>query len=167
MLGYYFSSAGGKRWAGGVAGAFAALGLPVPRLAEDAQYPLQQTSCPALYVSAARTDDRASEARLLSPGALRAEAYALYLALAREWAAPGDWPVDSITVRDAAGRPLAGAAITLGGAIVLESDAFGRVRFARTEAGPIEVGVDEPRLRARAILLDSARGLLLTGPSGR
>lgn len=110
--GYYFSSAGGKRWAESAVSLLAKLGLPKPGIAEDAQYPLQQTSCPALYIAPARIDDAASETRLRGPGTLRAEAYALFLSLAREWA-PSDWPLDSLEVRDDAGRPLAGALVTL------------------------------------------------------
>jgi len=165
-LGYYFSSPNGKRWAESTGRELARLGLAAPRLAEDAQYPLQQTSCPALYVSTARVDDPGSEDRLLAPGALRAEAYALYLALAREWASSGAvWPVDSVEVRDADGKPVAGAAVTLGGSLVLETDARGRARFARTEPGPLEADVLHPRLERRQVLLDSSRGVILTGLS--
>jgi N-acetylmuramoyl-L-alanine amidase len=165
MMGHYFSSAAGKAWAGRSAEALARLALPAVAPAEDAQYPLQQTSCPALYAAPARVDE--AEARLLAPGTLRAEAYALFLALAREWAPNADWPLDSLEVRDTAGRPVAGAAVTLGGALVLESDALGRIRFARTEPGPIEVVVRDPRARARALLLDSERGIVLTGNNDR
>jgi N-acetylmuramoyl-L-alanine amidase len=166
-LGYYFSSANGKRWAERTAETFARLGLPTPRLAEDAQYPLQQTSCPALYVSPARVDEPVSEARLFAPGTIRAEAYGLYLALAREWADEGQWPIDSVEVRDAQGRPAIGAAVTLGDAIELETDARGRVRFARTEAGPLAAEVIHGRESGRSILLDSSRGAaVLTGSRG-
>jgi len=165
MMGHYFSSAAGKAWAGRSAEAFARLALPAPAPAEDAQYPLQQTSCPALYAAPARVDE--AEARLLAPGTIRAEAYALFLALAREWAPNADWPLDSLEVRDPAGRPVAGAAVMLGGALVLESDALGRIRFARTEPGPIEVVVRDPRARVRALLLDSDRGIVLTGNNDR
>ena len=131
---------------------------------EDAQYPLQQVSCPALYAAPARVDS--AEDRLLAPGALRAEAYALYLALAREWAGEADWPLDSIAVEDAAGRPAAGVPVVLGGALVLETDASGRVRFARTEPGPIGAEVRLGGARIRRVLLDSERGVVLAGPSG-
>ncbi len=167
MLGYYYSSAPGKHWAAGAGESFTLLGLPAPPLAEDAQYPLQQTSCPALYVSPARVDAPASEERLLAPGGLRAEAYALFLALAREWAPDAPWPLDSIEVRDAEGRPVPGATVTLGGALVLETDGSGRARLARTEPGPLEALVDDPRVRARAVLLESERGRILTGTPGR
>jgi hypothetical protein len=165
MMGYYFSSAAGRAWAARATDAFARLGLAAPAPAEDAQYPLQQTSCPALYAAPARVDD--AEERLLAPGTIRAEAYALFLALAREWAQSADVATDSLEVRDAAGRPVAGATVTLGGALVLETDALGRIRFARTEPGPIEVEVHDPRAAARALLLDSDRGVVLTGLSGR
>ncbi|MGH7731970.1 MAG: N-acetylmuramoyl-L-alanine amidase, partial [Candidatus Eiseniibacteriota bacterium] len=171
-FGYYFSSQVGRRWASGAITIFAALGLAPPPAAEDAAYPLQQTSCPALYASPARVDSASDEEGLLAPGALRAEAYALLLSLAREWAPAGEaepgpgWAMDSLEVRDAEGAPVPGALVTLGAALVLETDRLGRVRFARTEPGPLEAVVDEPRVRARAILLDSTRGAVLTGPRG-
>ena len=136
-------------------------------MSDEAQYVVQQTSCPALLASPGSLADEASEARLLAPGALRAEAYALFLALAREWAPDAAWPADSLTVLDAGGRPVAGAAVTLGGALVLVTDASGRIRFARTEPGPMDVVVEDPRLPARATLLESQRGAVLTGTTGR
>jgi len=160
--GYYYSSAPGRRWAERTSATFGALGLASPPAAEDALYALQQTSCPSLYVSAARVDSAGDEAMLLAPGGARAEAYALYLGLVREWA-PQAPPIDSLEVRDAHGAPVPGAHVTLGDALVLETDAFGRLRFARTEPGPLEAVVDEPRVRARAVLLDSMRGAVLTG----
>ena len=166
-LGYYFSSPAGRAWAERTAAELARLGLPAPPLVEDAQYVLQQTSCPALYVSLARVDDAADENRMLAPGALRAEAFALFLALAREWAPEADWPPDTIAVHDEGGRPVPGAPVVLGGALVLETDALGLVRFARTEPGPITIEVDDPRVRARNVLLDFARGAVLTGPRSR
>jgi len=69
-------------------------------------------------------------------------------------------------VRDAADVPVPGAFVTLGDALVLETDRQGRARFARTEPGPIEATVDDPRVRARTVLLDSTRGAVLTGPRG-
>jgi N-acetylmuramoyl-L-alanine amidase len=167
MMGHYFASAAGKAWAARSAEALGRLALPAPAPAEDAQYPLQQTSCPALYAAPARVDVPAEEERLLAPGTIRAEAYALFVALAREWAPAADWPTDSIEVRDAAGRPVAGAAVTLGGALVLESDERGKVRFVRTEPGPIEVTVADSRLSARALLLDLDRGIVVTGHTDR
>jgi hypothetical protein len=134
---------------------------------DEAQYVVQQTSCPALLAAPGSLADEASEARLLAPGALRAEAYALFLALAREWARDAAWPADSLTVLDDAGRPVPGAAVTLGDALVLVTDASGRVRFARTEPGPIVVAVEDARLRARTTLLESQRGAVLTGTTGR
>ena len=161
-FGVYPASPGGRRWAERAAAEFAKLGMASPAIEDDAQYPLQQTSCPALYASARRIDR--DEEALLEPGALRAEAYALYLALAREFAREADWPADSLEVRDADGRPVAGALVTLGGALVLETDAFGRARFARTEPGPMLAEVRHPRVWARRVLLDSDRGVVLTGP---
>ncbi|HEY6866088.1 MAG TPA: N-acetylmuramoyl-L-alanine amidase, partial [Candidatus Eisenbacteria bacterium] len=116
-LGYYFSSAAGRRWAERSARALADLGRPAPGIAEDAQYVLQQVSCTALCVSTARVDS--AEDALLAPGALRAEAYALFEALAREWAGDADWPADSARVLGEGGEPLAGMPVVLGGALVL------------------------------------------------
>src|SRR5262249_54311841 len=82
LIGSYSSSAPGRAWAERPAASLAALGLPAPAPAEDAQYPLQQTSCPALYVSPARVDVAVSESGMLAPGAMRSEAYALFIALA-------------------------------------------------------------------------------------
>jgi N-acetylmuramoyl-L-alanine amidase len=166
-LGHYFSSDGGRAWAARTGAAFERLGLPRPPIEEDAQYPLQQTSCPALYASVARVDSAATEEALLAPGALRAEAYALYLGLLGEWSAGAEMPVDSVRVLDAEGRPVAGAAVTLGDALLLESDERGIVRFARTEPVPVEVSVADSRVNATRVLLDSARGVILTGPRGR
>jgi N-acetylmuramoyl-L-alanine amidase len=169
MIGYYYSSPGGHAWALHALAAFDTLGLKSPPLAEDAQYPLQQTSCPALYVSPARVDAPASEERLLSPGVLRAEAYALYLSLALEGAPAGAaWPGDSLSVTDGAGAPLAGVPVTFGGALVLETDALGRVRFARTEPGPMLVEAASGAASARRILLEFERGVVLrTGSIAR
>ena len=166
-IGHYFSSAPGRRWAQRTGEILAALGLPAPPAAEDAQYPIQQTSCPSLYAGFARVDSAAEESRLLAPGTLRAEAYALFVSIAREWNENPGWPLDSLEVRGARGDPAGGAPVTLGGALVLETDPFGRARFFRTEPGPIELVVDDPRIRARVVLIDSARAPTLTGPPGR
>jgi N-acetylmuramoyl-L-alanine amidase len=166
-VGYYFASAAGKRWAQRTALWLARLGLPSPPVRDDAQYPLQQSSATALYVATARVDDAASEGRMNMPGAARAEAYALFLGLADEWAPNGAWPADSLQVRDPQGRPAAGALVTLGDAMILQADAAGVVRFARTEPGPLEVRVEHPGLRVRAILLDSDRGVVLIGHADR
>ena len=169
VVGHYFSSGAGRRWAQGVASAFAELGLADSlHVGEVAKYALTQTSATALYVSGGRVDSAASEARLLAPGACRAEAYALFLALAREFArepSPGaGWPLESLVVRDAAGVPLAGAPVTLGGALVLQSGPGGRVRFAHTEPGPLEVRTYDPGAGERVRLLDSGRGRDVPGP---
>jgi N-acetylmuramoyl-L-alanine amidase len=166
-LGYYFSSAAGKRWAEHTATEFERLGLLAPRIAEDPAYPLTQTSCPALVAAPAAIDQPEMEVRLLAPGGLRSEAYAMFLGLAREWAPDAAWAADSIEVRDAAGAPLAGVAVTLGGALVVETDAFGRARFARTEPGPIEAGIEDPRARGRVVLLELQRGAVVTGSRDR
>jgi len=166
-LGHYPASATGRAWAARSAAVLAALGLPAPAVGEDAQYVVSQTSCPSLFASPSSLGDASSEARLLAPGALRSEAYALFVALAREWAPQAAWPADSLTVLDAGGRPVPGAAVTLGGTLVLESDALGRVRFLRTEPGGMEVAVDDPRVQVRTLLLESQRGAVLTGKTGR
>jgi N-acetylmuramoyl-L-alanine amidase len=166
-LGHAPGSAAGTAWAERSAQALAALGLAAPAVAEEAQYVIQQTSCPALFASPAALGDEASEVRLLAPGALRAEAYALFLALAREWAPQASWPPDSLTLLDPVGHPVADAAVTLGGAFVLVTDASGRIRFARTEPGAIEVVVEDSRTHLRGILLESQRGAVLTGTPGR
>lgn len=166
-LGHAPGSAAGAAWAERTAQALATLGLVAPAVSGEAQYVIQQTSCPALFAAPSSLGDEAAEARLLAPGALRAEAYALFLALAREWAPQAAWPADSLTVLDPAGRLLADAAVTLGGAFVLVTDASGRIRFARTEPGSIEIVVEDARTRFRGILLESRRGTVLTGTPGR
>jgi len=166
MLGYWFSSAAGKRWADGTATALASVGIAAPKAAEDAQYPLQQTSCPALYVSVARIDAPAAEERLARANAIRDEAYALYLGLAREWADATHWMPDSIAVRDADGRPASGASVVLGGALVLLTDERGIARYVRTESGQLDVEIAHPRVHAHRVLLDSMVGETVTG-SGR
>ncbi|HYM81997.1 MAG TPA: hypothetical protein VEY91_11395, partial [Candidatus Limnocylindria bacterium] len=163
-IGYYFASPAGKRWAQRTATTLQQLGLPPPPLAAEAQYPLQQTSCPALYVSLARVDSAAHEQRMHAPGALRAEAYGLFIALAREFDDPPEWPIDSLDVRDANARPAPGTPVTLGGTLVLESDALGRIRFARSEPGPLEARLARPG--SRRVLLDSDRGVILTERHG-
>ncbi len=160
-LGYYYSSAGGHRWAEHTAAALAALGLPGVAPAEDAQWTLQQTSAPALYASLARIDERTSEARLLAPGAVHREAYALLVGLAREWAPTADWPADSLQVLRPGGRPAAGAAVTLGDALVRIADAQGRIAFLRTEAGAMAVRAEAREGTVRTVLLDARRGAVL------
>lgn len=160
-LGYYYSSAGGHRWAEHTAAALAALGLPGVAPTEDAQWTLQQTSCAALYASLARIDERTSEARLLAPGAVHREAYALLVGLAREWAPTADWPADSLQVLGAGGRPAAGAAVTLGDALVRTTDARGRIVFLRTEPGAMAVRGETRDGVVRTVVLDAQRGTVL------
>ncbi len=166
-LGHHPASPAGQAWAERSAQALAGLGLAAPEVAGEALYVIQQTSCPALFASPGSLGDEAAEARLLAPGALRAEGYALFTALAREWAPQAAWPADSLTLLDPAGLPVADAAVTLGGALVLVTDASGRIRFFRTEPGPIGVVVEDPRSPFRGILLESQRGAVLTGTPGR
>ncbi|MCE9626320.1 MAG: carboxypeptidase-like regulatory domain-containing protein [Candidatus Eisenbacteria bacterium] len=163
IAGHYFSSGGGKRWGQRVAATLTQLGLPTLTVGESAKYPIAQVSAVALDVSLARTDS--SEAALLSPGRLRAEAYVLFVALAAELAADASgWATDSLTVLDAAGGPVAGAPVRLGGALVVQTNAQGVARFVRTEPGTLEVVVEDPRAPQRALLLDSERGRVLHAP---
>jgi len=175
LAGHYFASGGGRRWGQRLASTLTDLGLPTVRVGESARYPLAQVSAVALYASLARVDS--SEAALLAPGRVRAEAYALYLALARdlaparpangggpEAAAVPDWPVDSLRVLDAAGVGIPGAAVRLGAALVIATDSTGTARFARTEAGPLPVAVEDERAPLSAVLLDSERGRVLQLP---
>ena len=166
-LGYYFSSAGGKRWAQRTAAWLARLGVDTVAVTEDAQYPLQQSSAVALYCGARRVDDPRAEERMNQPGAARSLAYALYLGLIEEWSSGGAGEPDSLEVRDPEGRPQPGALVTFSGALVLQADARGQVRFVRTEPGPIAVFSAQPAFEARGVLLDSTRGFVLTGPSRR
>ena len=163
VAGHYFNSAGGKRWAQRTASALASLGLDPVRVAESAKYPLAQVSAVALYVSPARVDS--AEARLQASGRLRAEAYALFLALAQELATPPvEWPLDSLRVVDAGGAARPGAAVTLGAALVVATDSSGTARYARTEPGTLPVEVFTNGVRLRALLLESDRGRVLQVP---
>ena len=163
VAGHYFNSGGGKRWAQRVSSTLAALGLDTVRVAESAKYPIAQVSAVALYVSPARVDS--AEAKLLGTGRLRAEAYALWLALAQDLAAANaEWPLDTLRVLDADGAPLPGAAVTLGAALVVATDSSGTVRFARTEPGSVPVDVLANGVRVRGLLLESDRGRVLQVP---
>jgi N-acetylmuramoyl-L-alanine amidase len=166
-LGYYYASPAGRAWALHTIGTFSRFGLGEPAAGEDPAYVVKQVSCPALLADPAPLVDTLAENRLTAPGALRAQAYALYLSLAREFAPEAVWPIDSLTVRDASGAPVPSAFVTLGGALVLETDTDGRVRFARTEPGPLSAEVHDRRVSARSVLLDSMRGATLAGPGGR
>jgi N-acetylmuramoyl-L-alanine amidase len=161
--GHYFNSGGGRRWAQRVTATLASLGLDTVRVAESAKYPLAQVSAVALYVSPARVDS--AEGKLLATGRLRAEAYALWLALAQDLAASSEaWPLDSLRVVDAGGASLPGAAVTLGSALVVATDSSGVARFARSEPGPLPVQVLANGVRTRALLLESERGRVLQLP---
>ena len=155
VIGHYFSSAAGSRWGQRLSQTAVALGLDSVRVADVAKYALTQASAVALYVSLARIDDSAAEARLLESGAARREAYALYIALAREFAPEAHWPLQMFDVRDGAGVAQPGAPVRLGGALVLASDAQGKVRYVATEPGPLEAAVSLPGTATRVVLLDS------------
>lgn len=162
--GHYFSSAGGRRLAQRVADAAAQLGLAdTLAVGESAKYPIAQVSAVAVSVSLARLDDARGEALAVAPGRLRTEALALYLALARDFGAATGTTPDTLEVRDAEGRPVPGALVTLGGTLVLQADADGRVRFVRTEDGPLEAACEDSRVDARTLLLDSVRTHVLSG----
>ncbi|MEO5616719.1 MAG: N-acetylmuramoyl-L-alanine amidase [Candidatus Eisenbacteria bacterium] len=163
-LGHYFSSAAGRRWAENLAGFAVGLGLPRPSVGDDAQYPIQQTSATALYAALGRVDQAGAPFGGFDPARLRTEAYAIYLSLAREWAPNAGWPLDYLDVRDTAGRPLAGAVVRFGDALVLQTDPLGRIRFARTEPGSMLVKVENSPPDARRVLVDSDRGVVLTRP---
>jgi hypothetical protein len=112
-----------------------------------------------------------AEGKLLASGRLRAEAYALWLALAQDLAAssppspPSEaWPLDSLRVVDASGASIPGAAVTLGSALVVATDSSGVARFARSEPGPLPVQVLANGVRMRALLLESERGRVLQLP---
>jgi hypothetical protein len=163
VAGHYFNSGGGRRWGQRVSSALVSLGLDSVHVADSAKYPLALVSAVALYVSPARVDS--AETRLLASGRLRAEAYALWLALAQDLAAAdADWPLDTLRVLDADGAPLPGAAVTLGSALVVATDSSGVARYARTEPGPLPVEVVANGARVRALLLDSERGRVLQMP---
>ncbi len=166
VAGHYYASGGGRRWGGSLARACAALGLAdsLP-VAEATKYPLTQSSAVALYASLERVDTRAGEARLLAPGALRAEAYALFCSLAAEFApeAANAWTSDSLELRSAAGVPRPGVPVRFGGGLLLQSGPDGRVRFLRTEAGPMPLEVADPAFDTHPLLLDSEHGRVLTG----
>ncbi len=163
-VGHYFSSGAGRRWAARLAGIAETLGLPRPAVGDDAQYPITQTSATALSAALGRVDEGGDPLGGMDPARLRTEAYALYLSLAREWAPEAEWPMDSLEVRDPAGRPLARAPVRFGGALVLQTDPLGRIRFARTEPGPMLVEVEDSVAPSARVLLDSERGIVLTGP---
>ena len=118
-----------------------------------------------MAASARATSRFSAEAKLLASGRLRAEAYALWLSLVQDMAPPtAAWPIDSLRVVDAGGAPRAGAAVTLGTALVVATDSTGTARFARSEPGALPVEVLTNGVRLRALLLDSDRGRVLQVP---
>jgi len=166
-LGYYYASPAGRAWARRTARMFGQLGLDEPVFGDDPSFVVRQVSCPALLVDATPLADSLAEVRLLAPGALRAEAYALFISLAHDLAPGPEQPVDSLAVNDTDGRAVPGALVTLGGALVLQTGPDGRVRFIRTEGGPLEARVRDRRVSSTRVLLDSTRGAILAGPGGR
>lgn len=141
--GHYFSSGGGRRWAERLAALAPRLGLDSLAVDESARYPIAQVSAVALDASLARIDR--DEARLLRPGALRAEAHALHAALAADLLGRDlDVEVRTLTAPD--GTPLPHALARLGGVLLVQADARGEVRFARTESTPAPLeSLDPPR----------------------
>jgi N-acetylmuramoyl-L-alanine amidase len=158
-LGYYFSSLAGRRWAEGTSRWLAAMGVAdsVAPL-EDAHYVVQQTSCPALRVSAIPLDE-VGERRLLEPASLRREAYALLVALAADLAPPSaSWAVDELALERAAGGPASHALVEIGGTVLM-ADRAGLVRWVRGEPGALDVAVHQHgRVVPVGVLLDSVRG---------
>lgn len=164
VAGHYFASGAGRAWGAQVALACTRLGLADSLPVHDvAKYPLTQASAVALYASLERIDRADGEARLLAPGALRAEAYALFTALAAERGASVDSVATTLDVRDAEGAPLPGALVTLGGALVVQADARGVVRLLRTEPGPLEAAFADSARKGRIVLLDSESSRILSG----
>src|SRR5262249_29406792 len=152
-LGYYFSSMQGRAWATRSADWLTRLGVArnlQPR--EDAQYAIQQTSCPAIVLAPLRVDRRNDETRLLQPGFIRRLAYAALVALAEDLAPPATpWEVDSLTITNPDGAPKARALVDLGG-FLHQADLSGVVRFARTEPGALEAREATDRHRVAAVL---------------
>lgn len=139
--GHYFSSGGGRRWAAALAELAPRLGLDSLAVTESARYPIAQVSAVALDASLARIDR--DEARLLAPGALRTEAYALYAALVSDLLGRR-LEVLPVQVLDSAGRPRPQALARVGG-LVLQADAGGEVRIVRTESAlPMVEALDPP-----------------------
>ncbi len=168
-IGHYFSSAAGRAWAQRCARWLERTEVgPAPSVVEDAQYVIQQTSCPALYVSALRVDDPGQEQRLLEPGLLRREAYALYLGLAEELgAAVASWQPDSVTVADSAGTAFPYALVEAGG-MIHQADSRGVARWMRTEPGALEVEVQNAEgSRSARLLLESPGGARILLPPPR
>lgn len=141
--GHYFSSGGGRRWARALAALAPRLGLDSLMVTESARYPIAQVSAVALDASLARVDR--DEARLLAPGAVRAEAYTLYAALVSDLLGR-ELEILPIRVLDATGRPRPHAFGLIDGAFLLQADAGGEVRVVRTETSlPILEALDPPR----------------------
>lgn len=141
--GHYFSSGGGRRWAAALAELAPRLGLDSLAVTESARYPVAQVSAIALDASLARIDR--DEARLLAPGAIRAEAYALYAALVRDLLGR-PLEVMSLPLRDATGRSRPHGLARVDDAFVLQADAGGEVRIVRTESAPSALeALDPPR----------------------
>ncbi len=141
--GHYFSSGGGRRWATRLAALAPRLGLDSIAVVESSRYPVAQASAVALDASLMRVDR--DEARLLLPGTLRAEAYALYAALAADLLGR-DLDVERLLLIGPDGSPRPHALALLGGSLLLQADARGEVRIVRTEAIlPMLEALDPPR----------------------
>jgi N-acetylmuramoyl-L-alanine amidase len=131
-----------------------------PVLVEDANYVLQQTSCPAVSVrlgDLSRPDD---EARFLDPAWRHGEAYLIVSALAEDLGALGDSLATVRLFLTDRGAPVAGASIRLDG-FALVSDARGQAAFAlldRRVRHLLEVAWGGGRGESRA-WLDPAQGL--------
>jgi N-acetylmuramoyl-L-alanine amidase len=170
-FGHYFASAVGRRWAQATGAWMERLGLgSTAAPVEDAQYVLQQTSCPALYVAPFSMTRAEDEARLGEPGFLRREAYAIMVALAADLLAdagapPPAWEPDSVRLLGPDGMPEPRVLAEIGG-LLHQADSAGVLRFAHTEPGDLAM-IAYP-LRGspwRVHLLDSSRGSAIILPA--
>ena len=146
-VGYFPGSAGGKGlaerlhrrlWAAEEADTLAGrtTARRPPVLLEDANYVLQQTSCPSVSVRPGDLSADADEARFADPSWRHREAYLIYLALAEDLGAVVDSLV-SLRIRvTAQGSARAGTTVWLDG-FPLVTDARGEARF----------GLVDPRVR--------------------
>ncbi len=176
-VGYYPGSSGGRelarrvhrrQWAaeeadtlrGTAADSAAAGARRPPVLVEDANYVLQQPSCPAVSVRLGDLSRPEDEARFLDPAWRHRQAYLVFSALAEDLGAGGD-SLATLRLRLAdRGAALAGATLWLDG-FALVSDARGQAEFALLDRGVrhrLAVAWGGGRGESRA-WLDLARGV--------
>ncbi len=111
-------------------------GCPWRGVVGGTQRLIQQVSCPAVLVRSASLADTAAESILSTPAACRAEAQALFEALAAwsGWRPEGGNPHLSGRVSDGHGQTVAGALVWLDGWLPTQTDSQGRFLFQN--AGP-------------------------------